>query len=233
MHWRGMDQNLGLSSYVTELSMECKSQCTLTVLPLAQGKPVAFMLRRAKSSSLISGKNQYILIEQRNWEHIPGVDRVLSHCLPISRRMTFLLRHFSKASTSSWGSSSGRVDETFRRIGNFEQVRQLSQCVSLRSDKTSKIEEALYATLRDAKITESSYDKVVTWTGGGCEYVDFGRERVRLDRSEIQPGTSGQSGKTIPTYIIDPEEDTPQSFQVPRSGHNKKWTNYTDEFLDA
>ena len=42
-------------------------------------------------------------------------------------------------------------------------------------DKTSKIEEALYATLRNAKIAESSYDKEMTWTGGSYEHDDFGR----------------------------------------------------------
>ena len=33
------------------------------------------------------------------------------------------------------------------------------------------------------------------------------RALVRLDRPEMRPGTSGQSGKTVPTYFTDPEVD--------------------------
>ena len=56
------------------------------------------------------------------------------------------------------------------------------------------------ATLRDAKLAESSYDKVVMWTGGSYEYEDVMRALVRLDRSAMRPGTSGQNGKTVPTF---------------------------------
>ena len=66
-----------------------------------------------------------------------------------------------------------------------------------------------YATLRDAKLAESSYDKVVMWTGGGYDYDDVVRALVRLDRPEMRPGTSGQSCKTVPTYFTDPEVDAP------------------------
>ena len=66
-----------------------------------------------------------------------------------------------------------------------------------------------YATLRDAKLAESSYDKVVMWTGGSYDYDDVMRALVRLDRPEMRPGTSGQSGKTVPTYFTDPEVDAP------------------------
>ena len=66
-----------------------------------------------------------------------------------------------------------------------------------------------YATLRDAKLAESSYDKVVMWTGGSYDYDDVVRALVRLDRPEMRPGTSGQSGKTVPTYFTDPEVDAP------------------------
>ena len=65
------------------------------------------------------------------------------------------------------------------------------------------------ATLRDAKLTESSYDKVVMWTGGSYDYDDVVRALVRLDRPEMRRGTGGQSGKTVPTYFIDPEVDAP------------------------
>ena len=35
------------------------------------------------------------------------------------------------------------------------------------------------------------------------------RALVRLDRREMRPGTSGQSGKTVPTCFTDPEVDAP------------------------
>ena len=63
--------------------------------------------------------------------------------------------------------------------------------------------------LRDATLSESSYDKVVMWTGDSYEYDDVVGALVRLDRPEMRPGTSGQSGKTVPTYFIDPEVDAP------------------------
>ena len=66
-----------------------------------------------------------------------------------------------------------------------------------------------YATLRDAKPAESSNDKVVLWTSGSYDYDDVVRALMRLDRPEIRPGTSGQNGKTVPTYFADPEVDAP------------------------
>ena len=81
-----------------------------------------------------------------------------------------------------------------------------------------------YATLRDAKLAENSFDKVVMWTGGSYDVM---RALVRLDRPEMRPGTSGQSGKTVPTYFTDPEVDARLSFQVPRFVHNQVWTDHT------
>ena len=66
-----------------------------------------------------------------------------------------------------------------------------------------------YETLRDAKPAESSNENVVMWTGGSYDYDDVVRALVRLDRLEMRPGTSGQSGKTVPTYFTDPEVDAP------------------------
>ena len=66
-----------------------------------------------------------------------------------------------------------------------------------------------HATLRDVKLAESSYDKAVMWTGGSYDCDDVVRALVRLDRPEMRPGTSGQSGKTVPTYFTDPEVDAP------------------------
>ena len=62
-----------------------------------------------------------------------------------------------------------------------------------------------HATLRDAKLAESSHDKVVMCIGGSYDYDDVMRALVRLDRPEMRPETSGQSGKTVPTYFTDPE----------------------------
>ena len=39
-----------------------------------------------------------------------------------------------------------------------------------------------YTTPRDAKLAESSYDKVVMWTGGSYDYDDVVRALMRLDR---------------------------------------------------
>ena len=47
------------------------------------------------------------------------------------------------------------------------------------------------------------------WTGGSYDYDDVVRALVRLDRPEMRPGTSGQNGKTVPTYFTDPEADAP------------------------
>ena len=91
-----------------------------------------------------------------------------------------------------------------------------------------------FATLRDAKLAESSYDKVVMWTGGSYDYDDVVRALVRLDRPEMRPGTNGQSGKTVPTYFTDPEVDAPTI--VPGS---EIWTQpsmdrpHWNEILDA
>ena len=91
-----------------------------------------------------------------------------------------------------------------------------------------------HATLRDAKLAESSYDKVVMWTGGSFDYDDVVRALVRLDRPEMRPETSGQSGKTVPTYLTDPEVDAPTI--VPGS---EIWTQpsldrpHWNEILDA
>ena len=83
-----------------------------------------------------------------------------------------------------------------------------------------------YATLRDAKLAERSHDKVVMWTGGSYDYDDVVRALVRLDRPEKRPGTSGQSGRTVPTYFTDPEVGAPTI--VPGSEiHNQAWTDHT------
>ena len=54
-----------------------------------------------------------------------------------------------------------------------------------------------YATLRDAKLTESSHDRVVMWTGGSYDCDDVMRALVRLDRPDMRPGTSGKDCSDI------------------------------------
>ena len=66
-----------------------------------------------------------------------------------------------------------------------------------------------HATLRDAKLAESSFDNVVIWAGGSYDFDDVERALVRLGRPEVRPGTSGQNGKNVPTYVTDPEVDAP------------------------
>ena len=72
------------------------------------------------------------------------------------------------------------------------------------------------------------------WTGGSYDYDDVVRALVRLDRPEMRPGTSAQSGKTVPTYLTDPEVDAPTI--VPGS---EIWTQpsmdrpHWNEVLDA
>ena len=91
-----------------------------------------------------------------------------------------------------------------------------------------------YATLREPKLDESSYEKVVMWTGGSYDNDDVVRALVRLDCPEMRPGTSGQSGKTVPTHFTDPEVDAPTI--VPGS---EIWTQpgmdrpHWNEILDA
>ena len=114
-----------------------------------------------------------------------------------------------------------------RRKLNFQQVEN-----ALGTSLPAMIKG--YATLRDAKLAKSSYDKVVMWTGGSYDYDDVVRALVRLDRPEMRPGTSGQSGKTVPTYFTDPEVDAPTI--VPGS---VSWTQpsmdrpHWNEILDA
>ena len=72
------------------------------------------------------------------------------------------------------------------------------------------------------------------WTGDSYDYDDVMRALVRLDRPKMRPGTSGQSGMTVPTYSINPEVDA--STIVPGS---EIWTQpcmdrpHWNEILDA
>ena len=84
-----------------------------------------------------------------------------------------------------------------------------------------------YATLRDAKFAESSYDKVVMWTGGSYDYDDVVRALVRLDRPEMRPGTSGQKRQDHTDISQNRKWMHRQSFQVPNYGRNQVWTYHT------
>ena len=114
-----------------------------------------------------------------------------------------------------------------RRTLNFQQLEN-----ALGTSLPAVIK--LFATLRDAKLADSSYGKVVMWTGGSYDYDDVVRALVRLDRPEMRPGTSGQSGNNVPIYFTDPEVDAPTT--VPGS---EIWTQpsmdrpHWNEILDA
>ena len=85
-----------------------------------------------------------------------------------------------------------------------------------------------YATLRDAKLSESSYDKVVMRTGGSYDYDDVVRALVRLDRPEMRPGTSGPKRQDhTDVFFWTRNLIHRQSSQVPRFGHNRVWTDHT------
>ena len=95
-----------------------------------------------------------------------------------------------------------------RRKLNFQQMQN-----ALGTNMPTVIKG--YATLRDAKLAESSYDKVVMWTGDSFEYDVVALAPVRLDLPEMRPGTSGQNGKTAPTCFTDPELDGPTTDSGP------------------
>ena len=90
-----------------------------------------------------------------------------------------------------------------------------------------------FATPRDAKLTERSHDKVVMWTGGSYDYDDVMCALVWLDRPEMRRGTSGQSGKTVPTYF------RPGSGCTDNRSGSEIWTQpsmdrpHLNEILDA
>ena len=60
--------------------------------------------------------------------------------------------------------------------------------VARRELNFQQLENALGTPLRDAKLAESSNDKVVMWTGGSYD-DDVVRALVRLDRPEMRPAT--------------------------------------------
>ena len=88
-----------------------------------------------------------------------------------------------------------------------------------------------YATLRDAKLAESS-NKVVIWTGGSYDYDDVMRALVLLTRPEMRPGT-GQSGLTVPTHYTDPEADASAAALVCERHRKSAVTSVPDVVLVA
>ena len=82
-----------------------------------------------------------------------------------------------------------------RRKLNFTQL-----------DASTSSDQGLRDTTR-RELAERSCDKVLMWTSGSYDYDDVVRALVRLDRPEMRPGYSGQSGKTVPTCFSDPEAD--------------------------
>ena len=103
------------------------------------------------------------------------------------------------SSLATWPSPSPtHMSYVARRKLNFQQLENV-----LVTSLPAMIKG--FATLRDAKLTERSYDKVVMWTGGSYDYDVVMCALVRLDLPEMRLGTSGQNGKTVPIYFTDPE----------------------------
>ena len=72
------------------------------------------------------------------------------------------------------------------------------------------------------------------WTGGSYDYDDVVRALVRLDPLEMRPGTSGQSGKTVPTYFTVPEVDARTIVSSPPNyGQSSMDRPHWNEILDA
>ena len=73
--------------------------------------------------------------------------------------------------------------------------------------------------------------------GGSYDHDDVVRALVRLDRPQMRPGTSGQSGKTVPTYFTDPEVDAPTIVPgsescTPQSMDRPHWNDAVDATLE-
>ena len=108
-------------------------------------------------------------------------------------------------------------------------------CVARRKLNFQQLENALwtplpagikgYATVRDAKLAESSYDKGVMWTGGNYDYDDVVRALVRIAlRCDLE-----QVDKAARPYrhiSLTLKWMHRQSFEVPRFGHNQVWTDH-------
>ena len=60
--------------------------------------------------------------------------------------------------------------------------------------------------LRDAQLSEGSYDKERMWTGGSYENDDVARALLRLDLPEIQPGSTPH--KATPVYCTVPKSSS-------------------------
>ena len=92
IHWRKMDQPLVSSSawvwndLLQKHSMECTEPMYVGSGTLSMERPVALINSRAQSSSSSSNikDDETMPIDQRRWQHIPSMDRVLSQCLPFS-----------------------------------------------------------------------------------------------------------------------------------------------------
>ena len=106
--------------YLTELSMECTE-----AMKVHTGTPS--MMRQTRCVHNISCAVKLLILQQkevtklfssikRRWQHIPCVDKVLSQCLPISKRMVVLLRHSPHFRKRDGAVLLGRIDETCQWI---------------------------------------------------------------------------------------------------------------------
>ena len=130
------------------------------------------------------------------------IHTILPNCFPTQKRRSSALCTRTSSSASWPSPSPTHMSTVARRKLNFQQLENV-----LGTSLPAGIKG--FATLRDAKLTERSYDKVVMWTGGSYDHDDVMCALVRLDRPEMRLGTSGQNGKTVPIYFTDPEADAP------------------------
>ena len=73
-----------------------------------------------------------------------------------------------------------------------------------------------YAALRDDNLAESSYDKVVMWTGGRYDHDDVVRALVRLDRPEMRSDPEAETSTIAPgsEFWIQPSIEHPHWNEV-------------------
>ena len=208
--------------------METRSSTLAGDLIVTEEPTGGWLLRQLKGESrtaaevvmddaLVQDDGIYLIVEEldRCWEVTQDQDKASK----IEKGLFEAQRHVKMEMTF--------MSYVARRKLNFQQLEN-----ALPTPLSAVIKG--YATLRDAKLTESGYDKVVMWTGGGYDYDDVVRALVRLGLPEMRPGPSGRSGKTVPTYFTDPEVDAPTI--VPGS---EIWTQpsmdlpHWNEVLDA
>ena len=182
-------------------TVETRSSALAGDLIVAENRQGRWLLRQLKGESLIAAEvvmDDAMVQDDRIDFDVKELDR----CWEVTQDQDKASKVEKAFFETQWGV---KMETTFM---SYVARRKLS-CQQLENALGTSLPTVIkgYATLRDAKLAESSYDKVLMWTGGSYDYDDVVQALVRLDRLEMRPGTSGQSGKTVPTYFTDPEVD--------------------------